>query len=373
MLTPLTVVELGGKEIAIQAAKNFRALRRLGVTIRKTIDTVIATRCIEDGYYLLHSDSGLRSVRGASGFARHKLTALNSLIAIAIAAGFAQLPPSATLSPDDSRGVRVEISRLERLAETAPDRCAVINQIARTWASAEQYPETIAALEKVVDLNAGFDIARDPVFTKLRGSREFEALVKSARDATPPVLTSRLAFKANEGDLTPENLAYDPVRRDFYFGSLRKHKIVRCDQKAFCGTFAEGLDAVLGLKVDVASRTLWAASGGLLHYDIVSGKLIRKFTLPGAHLFNDLALSSTGDVYVTDTRPGTVYPLTHSADALEVLEKAGRFPAANGIALSADQRKLYVASFGDGVSVVDLASGTTRAIDRPPNICLASI
>jgi hypothetical protein len=56
MLTSLTVVELGGQEIAIQAAKNFRALRGLGVTVRKTIDTVIATRCIESGYDLLHND-----------------------------------------------------------------------------------------------------------------------------------------------------------------------------------------------------------------------------------------------------------------------------------------------------------------------------
>ena len=56
ILTSLMVVELGGQDIAIQAAKNFRALRRLGVTVRKTIDTVIATRCIEDGYDLLHAD-----------------------------------------------------------------------------------------------------------------------------------------------------------------------------------------------------------------------------------------------------------------------------------------------------------------------------
>jgi hypothetical protein len=65
MLTSLMVVELGGKEIAIQAAKNFRALRRLGVTVRKTIDTVIATRCIEDGYDLLHAD------RDFDPFAKH--------------------------------------------------------------------------------------------------------------------------------------------------------------------------------------------------------------------------------------------------------------------------------------------------------------
>jgi len=49
MLASLLVVDLGGQEIAIQAARNFRSLRKHGVTVRKTIDTVIATWCIEDG------------------------------------------------------------------------------------------------------------------------------------------------------------------------------------------------------------------------------------------------------------------------------------------------------------------------------------
>jgi predicted nucleic acid-binding protein len=55
MLASLTIVELCGKEIAIQAAEYFRTLRRRGVTIRKTIDVVIATRCIASGYTLLHN------------------------------------------------------------------------------------------------------------------------------------------------------------------------------------------------------------------------------------------------------------------------------------------------------------------------------
>jgi hypothetical protein len=56
LLTSLVVIELGGREIAIQAARNFRALRDLGATVRKTIDTIIATKCIASGYYLLHDD-----------------------------------------------------------------------------------------------------------------------------------------------------------------------------------------------------------------------------------------------------------------------------------------------------------------------------
>jgi predicted nucleic acid-binding protein len=56
LLTSLTVIELGGQEIAIQAGRNFRALRSLGVTVRKTIDTIIATRCLVSRHVLLHND-----------------------------------------------------------------------------------------------------------------------------------------------------------------------------------------------------------------------------------------------------------------------------------------------------------------------------
>jgi predicted nucleic acid-binding protein len=56
LLTSLPIIELVGVDIAIQAAENFRTLRSLGITIRKTIDTLIATSCIEKGLVLLYSD-----------------------------------------------------------------------------------------------------------------------------------------------------------------------------------------------------------------------------------------------------------------------------------------------------------------------------
>ena len=56
LLGSLVLVNLGGKDIAVQAAKNFRTLRAKGVTIRKTIDTIIATRCIGDDLSLLYRD-----------------------------------------------------------------------------------------------------------------------------------------------------------------------------------------------------------------------------------------------------------------------------------------------------------------------------
>jgi predicted nucleic acid-binding protein len=56
LLTSLIVITLGGRDMAIKAAQNFRLLREIGVTVRKTIDLVIATHCIESGLELLHDD-----------------------------------------------------------------------------------------------------------------------------------------------------------------------------------------------------------------------------------------------------------------------------------------------------------------------------
>ncbi len=56
LLASVPLVPLVGEEIALQAARNFRKLRTLGITVRKTMDTLIATGCIEKQLSLLYSD-----------------------------------------------------------------------------------------------------------------------------------------------------------------------------------------------------------------------------------------------------------------------------------------------------------------------------
>jgi len=70
LMSAVPVIDIVGKDIALQAAQNFRYLRTLGVTIRKTIDTLIATRCIEDDYALLFSDRDFEPFVEHLGLAR---------------------------------------------------------------------------------------------------------------------------------------------------------------------------------------------------------------------------------------------------------------------------------------------------------------
>jgi hypothetical protein len=56
MLEAFDHIDLVGYELAVKASENYRRLRGMGIAIRKTIDTLIATRCIQDGLTLLHAD-----------------------------------------------------------------------------------------------------------------------------------------------------------------------------------------------------------------------------------------------------------------------------------------------------------------------------
>ena len=65
LLRRFDIVSMAGETIAVTAARHFRALRRRGITIRKTIDLLIGTWCIEHRRPLLHNDSDFRP------FAKH--------------------------------------------------------------------------------------------------------------------------------------------------------------------------------------------------------------------------------------------------------------------------------------------------------------
>jgi len=56
LLLRFPFMPMGGKELALESAMNYRRLRRKGVTLRKTIDVMIGTFCIHHRIALLHDD-----------------------------------------------------------------------------------------------------------------------------------------------------------------------------------------------------------------------------------------------------------------------------------------------------------------------------
>ena len=65
MFASMAIFDMCGHAVAVAAAQNYRNLRSRGVTVRKTVDTFIATFCITNGHALLHND------RDFDAFAQH--------------------------------------------------------------------------------------------------------------------------------------------------------------------------------------------------------------------------------------------------------------------------------------------------------------
>jgi predicted nucleic acid-binding protein len=75
LLRRFEIVPMAGDAIAVAAARHFRSLRKRGVTVRKTIDLLIGTWCIENGRPLLHNDSDFRPMARYLGLMEAPMTA----------------------------------------------------------------------------------------------------------------------------------------------------------------------------------------------------------------------------------------------------------------------------------------------------------
>ena len=70
LMESLHVEDTGGAELALSAAQHYRSLRAQGITVRSSVDVLVASFCIENDYALLHRDRDflaferLRGLRG---------------------------------------------------------------------------------------------------------------------------------------------------------------------------------------------------------------------------------------------------------------------------------------------------------------------
>lgn len=255
--------------------------------------------------------------------------------------------------------------------------------------------EAIERLNRVVDMGLGMDAAENPDFASLRGTPEFQAVLDKIAAAKKPSGSSAVAYRVNERELIPEGIAHDPATGKLYLSSIYERKIVEIAPDGTVRDFTkEGQDGFwsgLGMKVDAKRRVLWACSAldegmkgfrreeagasGVFKFDIATGKLIKKYLLdnkPEPHILNDLVLASEGDVFVTDSLTGSVLVIDHVKDAIDAFSEKGQFAGANGIALSQDEGRLFVA-YGFGIAVLDRQTRKAFDLSRPSSTTLTGI
>jgi len=287
---------------------------------------------------------------------------------------------------DDYETSLEEAVKILRLLPTHP---RIHHHAARMHAILGNKKEAFDHLLKTILLGYVMDVDRDSVFRTIQDQPDFQMIRNKIEAMKKPVRNSTEAFKLYERDLVPEGMCYDPVSQVFYFGSTYKEKIIKVDMNGhptdFCTERQDGLRTVLGMKVDPERRFLWvntavgnppprdvnpeeAGWSGLFKYDLNTGNLIKKYTLHRkgeTHLFNDVAFSPQGDVYVTDSNNGAIYTVSHEADSLTLFIKSDALRYPNGIALSPDGKMIYLANSGSEIFIIDSKTKTITPLHHP--------
>jgi hypothetical protein len=244
-------------------------------------------------------------------------------------------------------------------------------------------------LGRLADMGLVYSISGDGDFASIKDTDEFKNLLARFENNSRPVGNSTVAFTVHEKGFIPEGLAYDPAEKIFYLGSVYKRKIVSVSESGDVRDFstpADGLWSVMGMRVDPARRILWVCTAshqqmmdfkesengmtGIFKYDLRSKKLIGKYLLPSQpnpHWLGDLVLNSNGDVFASDSITPGIYKLNRKSDRLELFLANNAFVNPQGLAFSADEKRLFMADYLKGIFSIDVKSKTVLMLAPPPN------
>jgi outer membrane protein assembly factor BamB len=278
---------------------------------------------------------------------------------------------------------------LDSIAAVAPEHPSVVFLSAHANGLAGRHAKARADIAKLLRWDARYARAalRDTTVAALRS--EFPQVDSLARLAERPVSLGSVWATIAERDLVAEGTAWDPATQSVLVGSLNKHKIVAIARDGSVtdrvAAGVNGLRSVVGIHVDSARGTLWAASNprydtpadsttsALFAFDARTGVFRSRLGVPGPgrHFLNDVTTSPDGTVYVTDSE-GHVWFAPPGASELRELTALGRVLAPNGITISADGRVLFVADV-DHIQALEIRTGSTWRLATPDSVSVAWI
>jgi sugar lactone lactonase YvrE len=298
------------------------------------------------------------------------------LLPILFIAACATTPPPLPRADEQTQNV---IRQLTEAVASQPENAPWIYILAQHHDRAGNAAEAARWLARLDEL--GWDLGANRVdFGNTGADRAVRDAMARLDARQPRVHRARPAFTIRgQRDLVPEGIAYDPVDDVFYLSSIHRRKVVRVDRSGAATDFiAEGQDGMLsglGMKVDARRRLLWVISTGtpemrgstpedqkrsiLAAYDLRDRRLVKKIEAAPA-LLNDLTLRSDGSLFATDMGRHKVVRLAPEGTALEEWADGLRYP--NGIAVSADERSLYVADFG-GITRFTIADQSRQRLE----------
>jgi len=271
------------------------------------------------------------------------------------------------------------VEALEHLHRLRPFNYDFMRQLVMGYAQTGNTPEAFNMMLRMQQQGLAADWDEVEEVDALRQYPLYAHLRDLMDAAGEPAGTASEAFEIQADYPMPEALAHDSGTGRTFVGTVRDGLILVHDPEhgalqRFAGPDdTPGLLAVFDLLVDAKRGHLWVATGGtgqfrgarnsnvgrsaLLKLDLETGEKLGEYrVVPDgqAHLLGALALASDGTVYASDSSAPLIYRLRPGDDRPQPLVGNPAFAGLRGIALSADERRLYVADYDLGIFFFEL-------------------
>ncbi|MEZ5425687.1 MAG: hypothetical protein R2747_05440 [Pyrinomonadaceae bacterium] len=276
-----------------------------------------------------------------------------------------------------------------------PNHPRLIYNLGAAYALNGETGKALEQLKRLARMGLFFAPEKDEDFQSLSKTKGFDSLQREFLKNKAVVNQSQKAFSISEKGLITESVAYNPADRRFFIGSVHQRKILAVDEKGGVTDFSrptDGLWSVLGMRVDQPRQILWVSTtafpqmngfekdlegrSGIFKYDLKTGKLIKKYLIEDRtrkHAIGDLVVNKRGDVFATDSIAPIIYRIEPADDELKVFLQTEDFSSLQGLALTPDEKTLFVADYSKGIFRLGLENKSLTQIQPARNLTLLGI
>ena len=252
---------------------------------------------------------------------------------------------------------------ISKALEMHPYHQGIMYQKALAAAHLQKPDEAVGLLQAAILISTTFDLTVED-FTPLRNRENFKSVIALKEQLSQSIAHSVKAFTIPDPQLHAENIAPGFKPRTFFVSSIHKRKVVYVDEKGQASDFIlskqNGLGAVMSIKADSKTNSLWVASTitpEMMEYDSTLTSAIYQFDANTKNLiaryeadikakgffFGDIALSKTGEVFISDSQNNVIFKVNAQTKKLESY-------------FSSDEKYLFVADYIKGIFRLTLST-----------------
>ncbi|WP_350201770.1 hypothetical protein [Gracilimonas sp.] len=272
---------------------------------------------------------------------------------------------------------------MEKADSARPNHPVIMYNLAKGYMLNSETEQAFKTLKVLLHFYASPEILDTTDFSSLKSSDAWKKLNEEVLDYRKIVKTSKVAFEFEEPGLHPEGIAYDHHTGDFYLTDIREGLIYRFKKaegnlEPFMDLKEFGFWSAMGIIADpVYSDVLWVTTSAMpqfsgyteedkgksavLKISKAGKKILSSYTTDGEHTFGDITTTEKGKIFITDSQNPEVFTIDRN-DVLNAAFRHDEWWNLQGLALSDDERFLYVSDYITGVFRIEINTGEIKPL-----------